>query len=113
MVRTFLGRDLSHKLTLDEMKKLPKSVDIVGDVAIVKVPPELTGKKKIIAEEVLEVNRNIKTVLNQVSPVSGVYRIRSLEWLAGEKKTETIYRESGCTFKVDLSQVYFSPRLSF
>ena len=43
----------------------------------------------------------------------GELRIRELEWIAGEKKTKATYRESGCVFNVDLSKVYFSPRLSF
>ncbi|MFH1470254.1 MAG: class I SAM-dependent methyltransferase family protein, partial [Candidatus Micrarchaeota archaeon] len=30
-----------------------------------------------------------------------------------EKKTETSYRESGCSFLLDPAKVYFSPRLSF
>jgi tRNA (guanine37-N1)-methyltransferase len=36
-----------------------------------------------------------------------------LEWVAGEKKTETVHKEFGCSFKVDLGKCYFSPRLSF
>jgi tRNA (guanine37-N1)-methyltransferase len=55
----------------------------------------------------------VNAVFNQVSPVSGEYRLRSLEWIGGEHRTETLYREAGCVFKVDLSTVYFSPRLSF
>jgi tRNA (guanine37-N1)-methyltransferase len=51
--------------------------------------------------------------LNQVSPVRGEHRLRRLEWVWGDKRTETLYREQGCVFKVDLSEVYFSPRLSF
>jgi tRNA (guanine37-N1)-methyltransferase len=31
----------------------------------------------------------------------------------GERKTETVHRESGCLFDVDLEKCYFSPRLSF
>ncbi len=88
-------------------------LDIIGDIAIVNVPIELEGKKKVIAEAVMAVNRNIRTVLNQASPVSGEYRLRSLEWLSGERKTETVYKEYGCSFRVDLSKVYFSPRLSY
>jgi len=42
-----------------------------------------------------------------------VFRLRNLEHIAGERKTETLHREYGCVFKVDLAEVYFSPRLSF
>ena len=88
-------------------------LDIVGDIAIVKVPPALELKKQIIAEAIMAVNRHVRTVLNQVSSVSGEFRLRNLEWVAGEEKTETTCREYDCAFKVNLSEAYFSQRLSF
>ncbi|MDY6959499.1 MAG: class I SAM-dependent methyltransferase family protein, partial [Halobacteriota archaeon] len=44
---------------------------------------------------------------------SDLYRIRKLEILRGEGSTETVYKESGCSFKLDVSKVFFSPRLSY
>jgi tRNA (guanine37-N1)-methyltransferase len=52
-------------------------------------------------------------VLAQTSPVSGDFRLRKLEFIAGENKTSTIHRESKCLFSVDLKECYFSPRLSY
>ena len=31
----------------------------------------------------------------------------------GERKSETIHKEYGCVFKIDLKKAYFSPRLSY
>jgi tRNA (guanine37-N1)-methyltransferase len=107
-----LREALVGKLEPEEIRKV-RAFDIVGDIAILRLPEELLPKKKIIAEALLQVHRNVRTVLLQASPVRGVYRTRELEFIAGEPKTETIHRESGCLFKVDLAQVYFSPRLSF
>ena len=61
----------------------------------------------------MQTQKRVKTVLRQASPVSGDLRLRKLEWVAGEKKTETIHREHGCAFKVNLEKCYFSPRLSY
>ena len=66
-----------------------------------------------MAHAIMQTHRNVKTVLRQVGAVSGTFRLRQLEWVAGERKTETLYKEFGCFFKVDLQQCYFSPRLSF
>jgi tRNA (guanine37-N1)-methyltransferase len=55
---------------------------------------------------------NVKTVLGQVGGVSGDLRLRRLEWIADERKFETVHKEFGCAFKVDLEKCYFSPRLS-
>ncbi|MEM2849806.1 MAG: class I SAM-dependent methyltransferase family protein, partial [Candidatus Bathyarchaeia archaeon] len=90
-----------------------KTIEVVGDIAILKIPPELEPYRFKIGEEVLKRIPSIKTILRQVSPTSGSYRVRGFEWLAGEYKTATIHKEYGCIFKVDLSKVYFSPRLLF
>jgi len=113
MVKDFLGGYFSGKLSTNEVSQLVKSFDIVGDIAIVKIPQELKKREKFIAKGIMTKNKNVRTVLKQVTPVSGDFRLRTLKWVAGEKKTETNYREYGCTFIVDLSEVYFSPRLSF
>ena len=113
MGKKALEHVLRDKLTPQELMMLSRSFDIVGDIAIIKIPSALGLRKKLIAEAVMTMNNNIKTVLNQISPVEGSLRLRRLEWVAGEDRTMTVYREYGCVFKVDLSKVYFSPRLSF
>jgi len=110
---TSLKEHLAGKINDWELKALPSSYDIVGDIAIIRIPNELRHRIKEIAETIMQTNSHVKTVLNQISPVSGDFRLRRLEWIAGEKKTETIHKEHGCLFKVDLEKCYFSPRLSF
>lgn len=113
VMKSFLKRYLADKLTPEELEKVSKSFDVVGDIAILRVPPDLENRKELIAEAVMATNKNVKTVLHQLSPIAGVFRLRTLEHVTGEWKTETQYREYGCVFKVDLEKVYFSPRLSF
>ncbi|MEM1587172.1 MAG: class I SAM-dependent methyltransferase family protein [Candidatus Bathyarchaeia archaeon] len=104
---------LSSILSPAELSILCKSFDIVGDIAILRIPEALVDKCGVIAEAVMQIHRNVKTVLCQVGPVSGDMRLRELMWLCGEMKTETIHREHGCLFKVDLAKCYFSPRLLY
>ncbi len=108
-----LKERLRNLLTSSELKALYNSFDIVGDIAIIRIPVSLMDKRRIIAKALMEIHRNVKTVLCQVSPVSGDFRLRRLEWVYGEKKTETLHKEHGCLFKVDLAKCYFSPRLSY
>jgi len=110
---TSLKEHLAEELEAWELKLLPSSYDIVGDIAIIRVPDELKHRAEDIAEAIMRINSHVKTVLNQASPVSGDFRLRRLEWIMGEKKTETVHKENGCLFKVDLEKCYFSPRLSF
>jgi len=104
---------LSNKLKPRELGLIFKSYDIIGDIAIIKVPEPLRKRKEIIAEAVLQTHKRVKTVLQQTSPISNEFRLRKLEWVVGKKKTETVYREYGCVFKVDIEKCYFSPRLSY
>ena len=95
------------------MSARPISYDIIGDIAIIKPTPGFQADETEIAEKIVAANKHVRTVLRQSTPVSGEYRTRALEWILGEKKTETVHREHGCQFKVDLAKVYFSPRLLY
>ena len=103
---------LSGKISLEALKDLPKSFDIVGDISILELAPQLGLYEKTIAQAILEVHSNVKAVFAKAGPVSGAERVRPLRHVAGEERTETVHREFGCVFRVDLSKVFFSPRLS-
>lgn len=107
-----LHEALKGKLSDEELNQLGRSFDIVGDVAIIKIPDELLHKKEVIGKALMKVHHHLKTVLLQTSPVSGELRTRDLEVIAGEPRTETVHKESGCYFKTDLARTYFSPRLA-
>jgi tRNA (guanine37-N1)-methyltransferase len=107
-----LKEALKSLLDEKELSVLSSSFDVVGDIAIVKIAPELASKESVIARQILDGMKNVRTVLNQVSPVGGEFRTRELSYVAGERKFETIYKESGILFKVDVRSAYFSPRLS-
>jgi len=104
---------LEDKLPPHRLASLPRAVDFVGDIAIVEIPPELGRHKKMIGEAILKTHKRVHTVLAKSSAIGGLYRLREFEVMAGEDKRETIHREHGCTYHVDLSKAYFSPRLSY
>jgi len=91
---------------------VPRAIDFVGEVAVVEIPPELEGHKRLVGEAVLATHKRVRTVLAKSGAVGGPYRLREFEVIAGVGKTETVHKEHGCTYRVDLSKVYFSPRLS-
>jgi tRNA (guanine37-N1)-methyltransferase len=104
---------LADKIEPEQLKKIYKTYDIVGDIAIIRVAKNLQQHSKLIAEAIMKTHREVKAVWRQSSAVSGDYRLRQLEFLLGERRTETVHREYGCRFKVDLKRAYFSPRLSY
>ena len=91
--------------------KLPTSYDVVGNIILLKIPEELLEYKNEIGSSLLTTHKNIKTVC-LIEPVSGEYRTRKIEVIAGDKNTETIHKEYGLKFHVDVGKTYFSPRLA-
>jgi tRNA (guanine37-N1)-methyltransferase len=112
MMKGDLKAILAYRLKPCELKLLYRSYDIIGDIAIIRIPEAFKHRSEIIAEAIMQTQSRIRTVLRQASPVSGDLRLRKLKWVAGEKKTETVHKEHGCFLKVDLKTCYFSPRLS-
>jgi len=107
-----LMQALQNTLPPHLLASLPKALDIVGDIAVVEIPPELKSNETLVGEAILKTHRNVKVVLAKAGAVSGTYRLRGFTFIAGEHRTQTIHREFGCQFHVDLAKAYFSPRLS-
>ena len=102
---------LETKLSKRERSFVRASFDTVGSIALIEVPGELRKKQKLIANAVLAQNPAIKSVFKKVGGHKGRFRTQKIVWLAGEKKTETIHKESGVFMKLDVAKCYFSPRL--
>ncbi len=99
-------------LTESELAVLPTSFDVIGDILIfAQFPNELLAKEKEIGRKILEQHKNIKVVIRKSKVFSGVYRTPQYTVIAGQNRTETTYKESGCTVMLDVEKVYFSPRL--
>ena len=107
-----LSQALQNKLPPNLLASLPQAFDIIGDIIIIEIPPELKAYENLIGEAILKTHRNIRTVLAKAGAISGTYRIREFSFIAGEHKTQTVHREFGCQYHVDIAKAYFSPRLS-
>jgi len=103
---------LKDQLAPHQLASLPKSIDIIGEVGIVELPEELHGLEATIGDAFLRTNKKLRTILAKVGPVTSDKRLRQLRVIAGSGETETTHREYGCVFRVDVTKVYFSPRLS-
>ncbi len=115
-------------------EKLPKfSYEIVGDIALLELSKEDKNVSESpqgkfsefsevggvseedlqrISDLILRRHKNVKVVALKASAVEGVFRKRRIRILRGEQRTETIHRENGCVFKLDLEKVYFNPKLA-
>jgi tRNA (guanine37-N1)-methyltransferase len=104
---------------LQQKKSVPEDLlgfspiyEVIGDIALLEDADLDRRKASRIADALLRTQPNIKTVLKPLTPVIGEFRVREFEVIAGEPRTETIHREYGCRYKVDLTKAYYTPRLS-
>ena len=81
----------------------------IGDVIVIdEDDPE---RAQDAAEAIVASDLSADAVLNRASKVSGEFRTRAYDRLVGDT-TETVHREYGYEYAVDLEAVYFTPRLA-
>lgn len=106
------NKEISKILNKKELENFNSAYDIIGEIAIIEVAREMEGKGKEIADLFLKSNKKVKTVLKKVGAHSGEYRLQDYEYLAGEEKFDTVFKENGVALKLDVRKTYYSPRSS-
>ncbi len=110
----FLKRIAREILGEEKASLIWGRIEIIGDIAIIRIPFGIEPEElKPLAERILQEFKYIKSVWGGLPGVSGPYRLRPYVHLAGEERSETIYREHGCLFKIDITKVYVSPTLNY
>jgi tRNA (guanine37-N1)-methyltransferase len=104
---TVAGQIPNHLISM-----LPHSFDVIGNIAIIDLRSELTPYAVEIGKGILRVNPNVRLVVRKSGEVSGKFRTRRLQILAGSGGMETVHREFSCSYYLDISSVYFNPRLA-
>ena len=105
--RLVLERRLRGRIPGSDFHFLPSGFHRIGDIIIVNIPRELEGFSGDIGEAVLSHFRNVRTVCRKAGSISGEYREPGTEKIAGDG-TETVHRENGCSYKLDVSRLMFS-----
>lgn len=54
---------LKDKLQEEKLLLLPKGFEVIGDIAILNLPPSLYDEKHLIAQALVSHNKNVKVVL--------------------------------------------------
>ena len=116
MAREPLLRRLAREVLGEEIaSRIWRRIEIVGDIAIIRRPlgMEAIEPLRILAERLLKELPYVRSVWLACTPVEGSERVRKYIHLAGERRSETVYREHGCVFRLDITKVYISPVLSY
>ncbi|MBR9679628.1 MAG: hypothetical protein GOU99_01095 [Candidatus Altiarchaeota archaeon] len=87
------------------------SFDIIGELAIIFIPDTKQARKTEIGQHIIKLYPRVKAVYAETGITSGKFRVQPLELIAGTG-SETIHKENGLSFKLDITKVFFSPRQS-
>lgn len=107
---------VSHDLPTRTTQQMPADIlgfepsyERLGEIVLIdEEDPERANE---IAAAMVSSALPVETVLNRASKVKGETRVRDWDVLAGNG-TETVHREYGSEFLLDVARVYFSPRLA-
>lgn len=109
---TNLTEILRDRIPAHILPKLPHSLDVIGDIAIFELDEELTPFAQEIGQGILLIHNNVAAVYSKAGSVTGPHRVRALNHIVGEVRTQTVHVEYGIRIAVDVADTYFSPRLS-
>jgi tRNA (guanine37-N1)-methyltransferase len=102
---------LSGIIPPDRLSLLKSRYTVVGDIAILSIPPALSAYRGAIADAVISSDRHIAAVLDRTSKTDGDRRVARYDLIAGSA-TVTLHREFGFVYRLDLTEVFFNPRLA-
>lgn len=125
---TVVDHEIAERSTQDmpaDLLGFEPSYERLGDIVIIDEDDDERAQR--IADAIVESDLPVATVVNRASKVKGELRVRDWDVLAEEETeaseasrgsedtssgTETVHREYGCEFLLDVAEVYFSPRLA-
>jgi tRNA (guanine37-N1)-methyltransferase len=105
-------RDQVAKIIPPEVLPLVSNhFDVIGDIAILDLPPPLRPFGTVLAENIVSRRKNIRTVLNKTGRIAGSSRTAHYEFLAGTTMV-TVYHEYGFSYCLDVGTSFFTSRLA-
>ncbi|MHA1248030.1 MAG: class I SAM-dependent methyltransferase [Candidatus Thorarchaeota archaeon] len=106
--REALARELKTVLQYDEIALLPRGYQRIGDIIVINLSQELWRNAAAIGDAILRIVADARTVCMRERGVTGWLRKPSLRVIAGDFNTETIHKENGCVYRLDVASVMFA-----
>ncbi len=107
-IKELLTETLKDELTQDQIEFLPSGYQKIGDIVIVNINTEIADFENEIGKIILKNIPNTRTVCSRTGGIVDEERIPQLKVIAGDDNTETVHRENGCLYKLDVSKIMFS-----
>ncbi|MFB6298894.1 MAG: class I SAM-dependent methyltransferase family protein [Halobacteriales archaeon] len=104
-IRGLTSRLRERGFTDEELEAVPNSWAVIGDIVLIQL--DGCPQPEVVAAELLALH-DAETVLDR-NGIDGEHREPDVEVVAGSGDTETIHREHGTAYALDLATVMFSP----
>lgn len=105
-VRGLTDRLRAHGWSDDALDDVPSSWAVIGSIIVARF--DRCPQPEIVGEALLDLHGGAHTVLD-VTEIRGAHREPAVEIIAGVGETETVHREQGTAYGLDLSAVMFAP----
>jgi tRNA wybutosine-synthesizing protein 2 len=108
-----LKKNLEGKLSREELDLLPRGYQIVGKILLIRLKPRLLKRRALIGRTILKMLPYIHIVV-LLKGIADVERKPRIEVIAESGKdhlapaTQTLHREHGCVFLLDLADVMWA-----
>lgn len=108
--RVVRPRDYTDLLPDGLRAEAPRAHDVLGDIVIIKIPTVLWADRRTLGGALLSFH-GARAVFHDQG-VTGEFRTRDLECIAGASDSSTTVAENGVRLRIDPAKAYFSPRLA-
>jgi len=107
-IKKLLQENFKDKLSKEELSLLPSSYQKIGQILIINLKDELRKHEKQIGQFLLKIIPDTKTVCSRTGFIASKERVPQTKVIAGNKETETIHKEHGVSYKLDVSKIMFA-----
>ncbi len=94
-------------LDIPNKDDLPRGYFLIGNILVLRLKPSLYKYRRKIGEACLKILPYVHTVILE-KKIQGKVRKPKIEVIAGCKNYQTILKEHGCQFLIDISKVMWS-----
>ena len=112
-----LYQALATQMPAELLELIPRSYDIIGSIAILELNRDIQQALEpfipLIESTLFEHHPALTAVFMKAGDVGGTYRTRPLVCIAGDENPITIHKENDCSFELDITSAFFTPRLVF
>ncbi len=107
-IKRLLKENFKKKLNKKELSLLPSSYQKIGDIVILSLKEKLLEHEKYIGQFLLERIPDTRTVCRRTGFIKTEKRKPQVKVIAGDKDTETIHKEHGVLYELDVNEIMFA-----